>query len=434
MGDQPSAARPTHVRWLIFALACATSWLLYLHRYSWGVVRPSFKADHPGMSDTEVGWLDGIFNLTYALGQVPGGLAGDVFGARSVLAVIILLWSLTVAALAWVRAPWAALGLRALFGLGQAGAYPVLNKATRSWFPLTIRTTVQGIITALGRLGGACASVVVASLLMHRLGLSWREALVVIALPGVLLAAAVWLVFRNGPRDHPRVNAAELHLIEGDEPPPAPGIRPRLRLRGAGGSTFVLMLVYAFFSTFADAFFVNWIPTFLVEGKHLSGLEMGFLAMLPLLGGAAGGTVGGILNDLLLRWTGRRRLARCTVAFTGKTLAAVLVALSVRAPDGRTAMLMLLACKFFCDWSLPTQWGTITDVAGRAAATIFGVVNMVGAVGAFVAGPIMGSLRQHGGWEGLFFGVAAAFLASALTWLFIDPTKRLLAEEQSSSV
>ena len=32
------AERPTQVRWLIFALACATSWLLYLHRYAWGVI------------------------------------------------------------------------------------------------------------------------------------------------------------------------------------------------------------------------------------------------------------------------------------------------------------------------------------------------------------------------------------------------------------
>jgi MFS family permease len=425
----PFTVRPTHVRWLIFALACATSWLLYLHRYSWGVIRPSFKADHPGLDDERMGWLDGIFNLTYAIGQVPGGLAGDVFGARSVLAIIIFLWSLTVAGLAWVRGPWAALGLRAAFGLSQAGAYPVLNKATRSWFPLAVRTTVQGIITALGRLGGACASVLIASLLMHQLRMPWRMVLLVIALPGVLLAVAVWSVFRNGPRDHPGVNPSELRVIEGEEPPPEPGARPRLRLAGAGGVTFALLLTYAFFSTFADAFFVIWIPTFLVEGKALGGLEMGFLAMLPLLGGAAGGTVGGVLNDLLLRWTGRRRLARCAVAFTGKALAALLVMLSVSAPDGLTAMVLLLACKFFCDWSLPTQWGTITDVAGRGAATVFGVANTVGAIGAFAAGPTMGFLRQRFGWQGLFFGVAAAFLAAAATWLFIDPTRRLVVEE-----
>ena len=41
--DTPPAERPTRVRWLIFGLACAVSWLLYLHRYAWGVIRPAIK-------------------------------------------------------------------------------------------------------------------------------------------------------------------------------------------------------------------------------------------------------------------------------------------------------------------------------------------------------------------------------------------------------
>src|SRR5262249_3596703 len=75
-----TAPRPTRVRWLVFALACAASWLLYLHRYAWGVVRPSLKAEDPELTDLDLGWLDSLFNLTYALGQVPGGLAGDLRG------------------------------------------------------------------------------------------------------------------------------------------------------------------------------------------------------------------------------------------------------------------------------------------------------------------------------------------------------------------
>jgi hypothetical protein len=52
MSDQPPTsesripASPTRIRWLIFSLACATSWLLYLHRYAWGVIKPSLKAEY----------------------------------------------------------------------------------------------------------------------------------------------------------------------------------------------------------------------------------------------------------------------------------------------------------------------------------------------------------------------------------------------------
>src|SRR5262249_52966643 len=65
--------RPTRVRWVIFTLSCVTSWLLYLHRYSWGVIKPAFREEHPEYSDTDIGWLDSAFNATYAVGQVPGG-------------------------------------------------------------------------------------------------------------------------------------------------------------------------------------------------------------------------------------------------------------------------------------------------------------------------------------------------------------------------
>src|SRR5437660_8724738 len=99
-------ARPTRVRWLIFVLICAASWLLYLHRYSWGVIKPAFRRENPGLTDTEVGWLDSAFLATYAFGQTPGGLVGDVFGTRAVLVLILLLWSLAVAALGWTRGFW----------------------------------------------------------------------------------------------------------------------------------------------------------------------------------------------------------------------------------------------------------------------------------------------------------------------------------------
>ena len=38
-GGPPAALQPTNVRRLVFALACATSFVLYLHRYVWGFIK-----------------------------------------------------------------------------------------------------------------------------------------------------------------------------------------------------------------------------------------------------------------------------------------------------------------------------------------------------------------------------------------------------------
>jgi sugar phosphate permease len=186
-----------------------------------------------------------------------------------------------------------------------------------------------------------------------------------------------------------------------------------------------MMLVYAFTSTFQDQLYVNWIPLFLTEGRGLDTRAMGLFSPLPLLGGAVGGILGGMLNDYWIRRTGNRRWARSGVALTGKMVAAVLIALSVQMSDGRLAMLVLLAARCFGDWSLATQWGAVTDMGGRATATLFGLVNKVGAVGGFAAGPIMGSLKHHYGWEGIFFCASGMCVLAALTWLFIDCTRRV---------
>src|SRR5262245_49956897 len=425
------SGRPTQVRWLIFALACATSWLLYLHRYAWGVIKPSLKEDYPELEDDRLmGLLDSLFNVTYAIGQVPSGLAGDLLGPRGVLSVIIVAWSLSVAWLAGGQGFWQFAGIRGLFGLTQAGAYPNLSKVTANWFPARVRTTVQGIVASLcGRAGGACAPLLVATLLMGTLLLSWRQALLVLALIGLLFALVFWLLFRNSPGEHPWCNEAECELIEAGSAPRLPGTRPRLRLTGRNAWTLGALLVYSFASTFADQLFVFWIPEFLVEGRGLTKVEMGFFASLPLWGGALGGAVGGVLNDVLIRVTGNRRLGRSAIAFTGKMLIGLLLVISVGCADGRVAMVVLMAGKFFGDWGITTQWGATTDIAGRSPATVFGMVNTVGAVAGIVASPMIGLLKQTWGWETVFTAIAFANVFAALCWLVIDSTCRLVVEE-----
>lgn len=425
--------RPTRVRWWIFGLACAVSWLLYLHRYAWGVIKPALKQEYPELSDEGLGYLDSLFSLTYAVGQVPGGMAGDLLGPRRVLSLLIVLWSAALAGIAGaVSVTW--LGtMRGLFGLAQAGAYPNLSKVTRSWFPLSIRTSVQGVIATLsGRAGGACASLVVATLLMGALGLGWRAALLAIGAAGGLLGVVFWLLFRNCPAEHPWANAAEQQEVDAGERPVAKGARPKLSLGTANLLTLGAMLLYTFLSNCVDQFFVNWLPLFLREGKGLSQADMGVYASLPLWGGALGGAFGGVLNDFLIRLTGNRRWSRAGVALTGRAVAAVLLAVSVGLSDGRAVAVVLMLGKFFADWSLSAQWGAITDIGGRAAGTVFGIVNTAGAVAGVLANPLIGRVKQDYGWDLVFYFLAALFLTAALTWLFIDADRRLITEEEAT--
>ena len=431
MSESPSppeapTARPTGIRWLVLALACLTSWLLYLHRYSWGVIKAEVKSEF-GFSDTQLGWLDSAFNLSYALFQVPGGLLGDLVGPAIVLPVIILAWSGCVAGTAMVGQAWSFAAVRTLFGLTQAGAYSNLSKVTRSWFPASVRTTAQGLIGSFsGRAGGASAALIVGSLLLGWLQMEWRAAMLWLALAGICFAVAFRLLFTDSPASHPWANSAEQALLDGEEPaqPPAPGAAPRLDRSRPALANLAMLMLHGVASAGADMLYVYWIPLFLREAKGFDPIQMGIFASLPLWGGAAGGAFAGLLNDWLIRLRGRK-FARKAVGLTGKVLASILVLISLDLEDGRLIMVLLAGAKFLTDWSQPTVWGTITDIAGPASGRVFGAVNMAGSVGAFVSGPVLGWIKQRLGWPILFQTIAGAYVFAGLCWLGIDATRKV---------
>src|SRR6185437_16191481 len=115
----------------------------------------------------------------------------------------------------------------------------------------------------------------------------------------------------------------------------------------------------------SDVAFVSLIGTYFLQARGFDIGKTGWLASLPLWGGALGGITGGWLNDRAIALTGRRRWARSGIGFGGKLIGCALLPLVVRAGDGLTAGLLLMAAKFFGDWSQPTTWGSCTDLGGR---------------------------------------------------------------------
>jgi len=426
--DSATRGRPTNVRWVIFALSCLASYINYVHRYAWGVVKPYLQADYQ-LNDIQMGWLDSAFNLSYALCQFPGGLAGDLIGPRMMITLAAVCWSFMVGLPGAVSSYWRLYGIRLAFGTLQAPAYPNLGKVTKEWFPLSVRTTIQGFVASFsGRAGAASASLIVGALLMGRLHLSWQSALWVLAGCGLLFAALFWTCFRDRPAAHPSVNAAEQTLIN-DGHATVAEVKTRFDWSFANIRNIAWFLSASFCSTFADNLFVFYMPKFLVEEKQFSALEMGLFASLPLWGGALGGLCGGVINDAMIRLLKNRRLARSLVAATGKSLAAILIVASLQADDGRMIMLILFFCKFFSDWSQPTWWGTVTDIGGPAAGRVFGICNTVGSIGAFVAGPCMGYVLQYHDWSALFGFVGAIYVLTAFWWALVNCTRRLVVED-----
>lgn len=418
---------PTRVRWLIFALASLTSWFLYFHRYAWGVVKKDIQ-DEFGFTKTQMGWLDSCFSVTYATGQIPGGLLGDIFGPALILTIILVGWSMCLGLMYFGSGFLSFAGIRLAFGATQAGAYPNLGKVSKSWFPSSIRTTMQGFVASFsGRFGAASALFLVPVVLMGAMDLSWRQTLVVLAVGGVAFAVVLRLFMRSEPKDHPWTNEEEQELLRDEGESTKDNVRTRFARNRWAWISFAGLLLHIFTSAFADQIYANWIPMFLEEDKGLGKAQMGIFASLPLIGGAIGGLFGGALNDILRRFIGLR-WARRLVGITGKIIAGGLVVYSLSFADGRMMMVVIAFAKFFTDWSQPTVWGAVTDIAGRDTGRVFGMVNMMGSMAGFVAGPTLGKIIQDSGWRAMFFTIAGVYFVSGAVWLLINTEKKLIEE------
>ena len=103
------------------------------------------------------------------------------------MAAITLVALVLLALHAWAPDMAALRAARALFGAAQAGTFAMITSLTRTWFPASVRTTVQGFMGVFfGRMGGASANLLVGSVMIGML-FDWRTALYVLAVGGAVL-------------------------------------------------------------------------------------------------------------------------------------------------------------------------------------------------------------------------------------------------------
>lgn len=429
----------------MFALACATSFLLYLHRYSWNIIGPRLQEEY-GLDNRQTAFLFSLFYYTYASGQIPSGVIIDRLGPHRFLSVIIAAWSVALAGIAWtgniiVLGIW-----RLLFGATQAGCYPALTKISQQWFAEHQRTVLQGwVATTFGRAGGAMSPIILGTLLIGWWGFSWQTALTVISGVGLVHCVVFFVCFRDSPQHDSRVNAAELRLLSSASSGPhsaaqnsSAALSPKVALQNHSLRWFT---VQQFLDAGSDVMFVGLMGTYFLNAHGLNMAQTGWLASMPLWGGAVGGIVGGWLNDMLIRRTGSRRWARSGVGFVGKVIGSVMAVLVVLQTNPYHAGYLLMAAKFFSDWSQPTTWGTCTDLGGRFSATVFSIINTAGTIGGVLMPVVFGivldsftTITVAGGqeisstdWTPLFALLSGMYLVSGACWLMVDCTQQLAA-------
>src|SRR5262249_38977859 len=150
--------------------------------------------DELGLSKTEMSYVLMAFTLAYGLFAVPAGRWGDKVGPRSVLARIVLAWSVFTALTGTATGLVTLLLVRFCFGAAEAGAFPNAAKVMARWFPLGERGRVQGVMLAFAQIGAVVAPAAAAYLIEAA---GWRSAFFVFGLVGVAWAVGFGFWFRD---------------------------------------------------------------------------------------------------------------------------------------------------------------------------------------------------------------------------------------------
>ena len=200
---------PSRTRYRVVALATGLAMITYLDRACLATLAPGIVRDL-GLSTVQMGFVFTAFQLAYALFEIPTAWWADRQGTRAVLSRIVLWWSCLTAATGAAFSYPVLLGIRFLFGMGEAGAWPCVARTFSRWIPVRERGTVQGIFFAGAHLTGGLTPVLVLWMLHF---MSWRAIFVCFGAVGFVWVAIWHTWFRNDPSEHPAVNAAELQTI-----------------------------------------------------------------------------------------------------------------------------------------------------------------------------------------------------------------------------
>ena len=418
------ARRPTNVRWRVFSLIAAASFVAYVLRGSISIATPAMIADLE-LSEIEFGWILSAFFWSYTICQFPGGIFGDKVGPRKALLLILVFASVGLFMTAVVPGPaivsgGVVLGLimlvRFLNGIIHGPVFPVISLAVCRWFPVGGWALPTGLSSSGLTLGYAATAPIVTWMV---LSYGWRVSLMLLAPLGLVVAGLWWWYSRDYPGDHSATNDAEVALITANRPATVTTeINPPGWVRILRDRNIILLTLSYSFSNFTFYSIFTWFPYYLITARSIDPTTSGYATASQWIAAAAGAALGGWLCDrwckrIGLRWGGRWPIV------IGQLGCVVFLVFGAYHSDPMMAIIMLGLCFFFQQMTEGAYWSSSIAIGNQFAGAAGGVINTganaMGAVNALLV-PWFASLF---GWP---FAIASAgifALVAMLLMLFV---------------
>jgi sugar phosphate permease len=402
-------------------MTVAVYMITYMDRVVLSAATPDMRTEM-GFDLVTMSYIVAAFRWSYALFQVPGGLLGDKIGPRRALAIIVTWWSVftSLTAAAWNATVM--IIVRFLFGVGEAGAFPIATRSLSRWMLATERGYAQGITHAGSRLGSAMTPPIVAWMIA---AFGWRFPFLAFGALGVAWAVMWYFYYRDTPDEHAGVNEAERSLIHAGGAPrkPAGAAVPWGRILSSPTLWFLCVMYFCY--NYSLSVYVDWFPTYLREFRGMTLQQMGFYASLPLLAGVFGDLLGGWCSDLVLKRTAKPNLARRWVAIAGFLMCGAATVPAALSTNVQASVAFYCLAFFSLEWTVGISWAVPLDIGGDFAGSVAAFMNMCGNIGGAISATVLGYMVGAWGWNVPFLVTGGLCAFAALLWMRVDATRRI---------
>lgn len=359
-----------------YALAILT--LIYachiLDRMMISIVVEPIRAEF-ALSDSQVGLLTGLsYGVMYAAAGIPLGMLIDRVNRIRLLASLVAAWSGITALSALTRNFVQILIVRMGVGAAESGGSPASLSLISDLFPASKRSTAVGCLF-LSNAIGALLCVLIGGFVATHYG--WRHAMVMASVPGIVLAAVVYLTVAEPARGEAD------RTLNGRK---AAGVLDTLQfIWNARGALHLLTGVTL---TAAGVSAIGaWLPAFVMRSLSLDLSQAGLsLGLANGICGALGSLIGGVLGDRLGASDPRRRI---DLSMGACILAAIFAIMGLRS-NGSVLSVGLIGVSMMMAFAVfSTAFSSVLSVApsnmrGLVAAVMEIGTNLIG----FGLGPL----------------------------------------------
>ncbi|WP_299272441.1 MFS transporter [uncultured Psychroserpens sp.] len=423
------------LRWWIIGLIFVATVINYIDRTAFALLWPEMGKDL-GMDNSDYALMLNIFMFTYAASKFLSGRLYDKIGTRIGFVASIIVWSAAAAFHALAKGVVSLSIVRGLLGLGEAGLWPGAVKSNGEWFPVKQRALAQGIFNSGASIGNVVAPIIIVYLYAQ---FGWKSTYIILGLAG-LIWVLPWLIInkKSKPENHPWMTEHERNMLLNDR------IENNVVVTEGAKSLSVVkilsfkqpwgILLCRFFIEPIWWFFAGWMPIYLNSKFGLSIEEIGNTMWISYLMAAAGGILGGILTEAIIKRTSTDFGRKASIVLGSLLIIIGFVSIILFVNDTNYMTFIYLAglALFGFQFAIGNIQTLSSDLfRGPSVGTLAGLAGTVAAFSVMIMNWFIGRITEGGSYTPALITITASVVLAVFAVLILIKKVKLVINEEN---